>query len=107
MYSEYPDFTYVHHVDEQGKIAAISVMGIRDTELAVAAANYLMSIEILGEALNTMDKSLIPAQTSATREKKLGREDTLKYKPSPRLPKDKRSPELTPATTLTASRTAL
>ncbi len=30
LYELYPSFGYVHHVDEHGRIAAVSVIGIRD-----------------------------------------------------------------------------
>jgi hypothetical protein len=91
LYQQYPEFTYVHHVDEQGKIAAISVVGIPDTDHAVAAASRLMSLEILGEAIRTMDPAVLPKTNSATREKKMNEQETLKYQPAPRLPKDKKS----------------
>jgi len=93
LYEMYPSFSYVHQVDDHGKIVAVSVIGIRDAQRAEAAARNLMSLEILGDAINRMDKSLLPTATAATREKKMTREETLKYQPTPRYPKEKRTNE--------------
>lgn len=95
LYELYPSFGYVHHVDEHGKIAAVSVIGIRDAARAEMAAQNLMSMEILGDAINKMDKSLLPAATSDTHEKRMSQDDTEKYQPAPRYPKQKRTGEKT------------
>lgn len=98
VYQHYPDFSYVHHSDEEGNIVAVSVVGIRDTETALHAAACLMAIEVLGDAIRDMDKSLLPPVTSESREKKMGEKETGKYTPTPRTPKEKRDSDKAPLT---------
>ena len=87
FYQTYPNFKYVHQQDDAGRVSGVLVMGINDTEVATTAARHIMTLELLGEAINTMDRAFLPVATASVKERPLTEKEALSYKPKQPQPK--------------------
>jgi hypothetical protein len=90
VYQQYPKIRYKHQFDAQGKLTGVSVTGIRDKETAGKVSSHLMKLEVLGEAIRTMDRAYLPGSTMPASFGKLSQKETLRYVPVPKAPKDNR-----------------
>jgi len=84
-----PEYTYVHQMGEDGKVAAVSVIGIADAETAYTAATNLMTLELLGESVRTMDQKFLPP--SDTKKKgNMSRKESERYQPQQPIREEKK-----------------
>lgn len=90
VYQRYPQVRYKHQFDAQGRLSGVSVTGIRDKETAGRVSSHLMKLEVLGEAIRTMDRAYLPKAEMPTSFGRLSRKETLRYVPVPKAPKDNR-----------------
>jgi hypothetical protein len=90
VYQRYPKVRYKHQFDAQGRLTGISVTGVRDKETAGRVSSHLMKLEILGEAIRTMDRAYLPDSNMPADFGRLSQKETLRYVPVPKAPKDNR-----------------
>jgi hypothetical protein len=90
VYQQYPETRYKHQFDAQGRLTGISVTGIRDKATAGRVSSYIMKLEVLGEAIRTMDRAYLPDSDMPANFGRLSQKETLQYAPVPKAPKENR-----------------
>lgn len=57
----FPNLTYAHIYDASGALMGFTVAGVPQSAKADEISGYLMELEVLGNAVQTMDDSFLPA----------------------------------------------
>ncbi|HYG20593.1 MAG TPA: hypothetical protein VD816_16755 [Ohtaekwangia sp.] len=90
IYQQYPDYSYKHQHDAQGRITGVTVTGINSPTVASRAASHLMKIEALGEAIRRMDQSYLPPSAMGSNHGRLTEKEARRYVPALKVPTEKR-----------------
>lgn len=89
IYRQYPKYSYDHQYDAKGALTGVSVHGISDKAIAARTASLLMSMEVFGHAVRTMDTAYLPGSVMPANFGRVTRKETLHYVPVPKS-KEKR-----------------
>lgn len=81
IYRQYPEYSYEHQYDAKGALTGVSVRGISDKEVAARTASLLMSMEVLGHAVRTMDTAYLPGSVMQANFGRVTRKEARHYVP--------------------------
>lgn len=78
----YPTYSFAAQYDDAGKVVAMDVKGVPNSEDAQRIATYLMKLESLGELVRTMNVAYLPEIKGNPAKTMLSENQALNYTPT-------------------------